>query len=168
MSFDIFFQPCRFSSKSVDKKQAKSSTTKSTVEVERLGTAELEAVQRTIERWTIQGPDKFSCHIIGVEDGGEAEVFTDDFGTGCMIALRGITPGMLQFLIDLLKAGNWGMIPVMEDLVVIVPSLESLKNLPVTFPRVVVCNSANELGILLSKGFSTWEKYRNQVIGKKV
>ena len=83
-----------------------------------------------------------------------------------MVALRGITPGLLQFLIDLLKAGNWSMVPAMEDIVAIVPSLESVKkNVPDDFPKIVVCNSADELGILLSGGFRAWKKYRDHVVG---
>jgi hypothetical protein len=54
------------------------------------------------------------------------------------------------------------MIPAMEDVVAIACSE---KNLPEEFPKLVVCNSADELGVLLSKGFGAWKKYRDQIVG---
>jgi hypothetical protein len=81
-----------------------------------------------------------------------------------MVTLRGITPNLTQFLFDLLKAGKWVMIPVMEDLVAITASPESTKGIPEDFPRIVVCNSPHEMGLLLTNGVKAWQRYRDQVV----
>ena len=165
MSFDIFFQPCHFGAIPVEKRNPFTGETKPVLPVEPLTDTELGGVQAVLTKATTRGPDKFGRHVVGFKDGGRAEVFAGDLETGCMVAVRGITPGLLQFLIDLLKAGNWGMIAAMEDSVFIVSSLESAKGVPDDFPEMVVCNSADELGVLLSGGFNSWKKYRDQIAG---
>jgi hypothetical protein len=55
------------------------------------------------------------CCTVDFNDGGAAEVFADRLKSGCMVALRGMTPEVSQFLFELLKAGNWVMLPAMED-----------------------------------------------------
>jgi hypothetical protein len=82
-----------------------------------------------------------------------------------MVAVRHIGPDLVQFLLDLLRAGKWVMLPVLEDPVAITASPESLKGLPDDFPQVVVCDSADELGTLLAAGFGAWQQYRNQIMG---
>lgn len=165
MSFDIFFQPCRYGTELVEQRNPVTGQVKSVLPNEPLTPAELQAVQSVLDRVTIHRPNKSGCHVVGVEDDGKAEVFGDDLGSGCMVALRGITPALLQFLIDLLRAGNWSMVAVMDDIVAIVSSLESVKSVPDDFPKIIVCNSADELGILLSGGFAAWKKYRDQAVG---
>ncbi len=165
MSFDIFFQPCRFGATPVEKQNRLTGQTKPVLPIEPLTAEEVRAVQAVLDKATTHGPDKFGCHVVRFQDGGGAEVFAKNLETGCMVAVRGITPGLLQFLIDLLKAGNWSMIPAMEDVVVIVSAVESVKGVPDGFPERVVCDSADELGVLLSGGFSAWKKYRDHVVG---
>jgi hypothetical protein len=165
MSFDIFFQSCRFGATVVEKESPFTGDTGPVFPIEPLTAAELGAVQAVLTKATTHGPDEFGCHVVGFEDGGGAEVFADSLETGCMVAVRRITPGLLQFLIDLLKAGNWGMIAAMEDSVFVVTSMESAKGVPDDFPEIVVCNSADELGVLLSRDFATWKKYRDQIVG---
>ena len=164
MSFDIFFQPSRFGATPVEKQNPFTGQMKPVLPIEPLNAAEVRAVQAVLDKATTRGPDVFGRHVVAFEDGGGAEVFASDLETGCMVALRGITPGLLH-PIDLLKAGNWGMIPAMEDTAAIVPSLESAKGVPDDFLPIVVCDSADELGVLLSGGFGTWKKYRDQVVG---
>lgn len=167
MSFDIFFQPCRFSETLVTKKNSITGANQSVLPDEPLSEIELEAVQRVLKRANAHGPDEFGCYVIQLEDGGVAEVFGSELASGCTVALRGMTANLLQFLFDLLNAGNWVMLPVMEDARAITTSPGCLKNIPDDFPRVLVCNSAAELGVLLSKGVEEWEKYRNQVVGRE-
>jgi hypothetical protein len=165
MSFDIFFKPCRFESRLVEKKNQRTGETRLVHPVEPLTAAELDAVRAVLTKATTHGPDKFDCHVVGFKDGGTAEVFASNLDMGCMVAVRGITPDFLQFLLDLVKAGNWSMIAAMEDSAVVVSALESVKNAPEDFPRIVVCNSVPELGALLSGGFAKWKAYRDQVVG---
>ena len=165
MSFDIFFRTCRYGTTLVEERNPFTGQSRSVLPNGSLTAAELRLVQAVLDKATIQGPDEFGCHVVAVEDGGEAEVFASDLDNGCMVALRGITPGLLQFLFDLLKAGNWSMVPPMEDGTVVVPSLDAVKSVPDDFPPIVVCGSADELGILLSDDVDAWKKYRDQVVG---
>ena len=84
-----------------------------------------------------------------------------------MIALRGLTRDLCEFLFDLLKAGNWMMLTAMTDAVAITTSQHSVNAIPDGFSRVVVCTSPEELGALLRNGVQTWEKYRDQVVGEQ-
>jgi hypothetical protein len=163
MSFDIFFQPCRYTGELVTKKNRLTGKVQSVVLSEPLSDMELNDVQQVFRRANAHSPDEFGCYVVQLEDGGSAEVFGSKLATGCMVALRGMTGDLIQFLFDLLKAGNWVMLPAMEDNVAIISSSGFLRNVPDDFPRVVVCNSAPELGVLLSNGVEEWEKYRNQV-----
>jgi hypothetical protein len=165
MSFDIFFQPCRFSGELVTKKNLLTGEAKSVLHNEPLSEMELDAVRQVLRRANASTPDEFGCYVVQLEDGGSAEVFGSKLASGCMVALRGMTDDLIKFLFDLLKAGNWVMLPAMDGNVTIIPSSVFLKNVPDGFPRVVVCNSAAELGMLLSNGVEEWEKYRNQVVG---
>jgi hypothetical protein len=165
MSFDIFFQPCRFTGSPVVKKNPFTGDPRSVLPNEPLSATELKAVQHVLKRANAHGPDEHGCYVVQLDDGGGAEVFGSELATGCMVALGGMTVDLLQFLFDLLKAGNWVMLPAMEDAVAIMTSPGCLKGTPDDFPRVVVCKSAAELGVLLSNGVQAWEKYRDQVVG---
>jgi hypothetical protein len=81
-----------------------------------------------------------------------------------MIALRGITPEISQFLFDFLKAGNLVMVPAMEHAVAITASPGSVRGVPDDFPRLVTCGSAQETAVLLCEGVQAWQAYRDQVV----
>ena len=57
--------------------------------------------------------------------------------------------------------------PLMEDAVVITTSPGSIWGIPADFPRIVVCNSVDELAVLLAGGIQTWKKSRVQVTGER-
>jgi hypothetical protein len=153
MSFDIFFQPCRFHCMSGQVNDP-------------LTPIEAEAVLWTLKGPNARKPDQHGCYVVELDDGGCAEVFASELKKGCMVALRGLTPGITQFRFDLLDAGKWVMLPAMEDTVAITCCSENAKRLPPDFPKLVVCGSADELAVLLTSGVQAWEKYRNQVVGK--
>jgi hypothetical protein len=167
MSFDIFFQPCRFGDKLIERVNPFTGEVQSVPRDVPLNADEVGAVQKVLREVTVRGPDEHGCCVVELSDGGGAEVFADDLETGCMVSLRGMTPGLLTFLYDLLKAGNWVMIPAMEDTAAITTSLNSLQRVPDDFLRIVVCNSVEELSQLLSGGIRAWEKYRDQVMGEQ-
>jgi hypothetical protein len=166
MSFDLFFQPCRFSGGTVEKTNPFNGEIESIPFNESLSATELRAVERVLKEAGADSPAEDGCYVVKVGDGGEAEVWASNLGSSCMVALRGITPNLMQFLFDLLIAGNWVMLPAMEDTVAITTSPQSLKGVPTDFPSVVVCKSANELAVLLTEGVRQWEKYRDQVTGR--
>ena len=43
-----------------------------------------------------------------------AEVFGNNLRTGLTVALRRLTPNLLRFLLDLLRAADWVLLPVIE------------------------------------------------------
>jgi hypothetical protein len=107
-----------------------------------------------LERAEAYIPDGHDFYVVELDDGGVAEVFSyRGLEISCMVALRGMTAGLLQFLFDLLQAGNWVMIPAMENTAAITTSPGCLKGIPDDFLRIVVCSSVEELGTLLAKGF---------------
>jgi hypothetical protein len=164
LSFDIFFQTCRVAAQPVVKKSTFTGEAETVLPEEPLSAAEVQAVRKVLEKVQAQGPDEHGCYVVELEDGGGAEVFADKLQTGCMVALREITPSLLHFLFDLLKAGNWVMLPAMEGDIAITTAPGSIRGLPEDFPKVVVCNSANEMGVLLTKGVKAWQRYRDQVV----
>ncbi len=40
-----------------------------------------------------------------------------------------------------------------------------LTGIPSDFPKVIVCNSASELGVLLGRGVHAWQAYRDNMPG---
>lgn len=165
MSFDIFFQTCRFGTTLVEEKNPSTGMVRSVLPSDPLMPSEFTALRAVLKKVTARGPDEFGCYVVQFPDGGSAEVFGCELEQHCMVAVRGTTPDLFRFLFDILMAGNWVMLPAMEDAVAITCSPQSVKNLPGDFPRLVVCNSADDLGILLSKGFGAWKKYRDQIVG---
>jgi hypothetical protein len=87
-----------------------------------------------------------------VGDGGSAEVFGKDISEGCMFALRGLTPDLVQLMFDLLVAGNWVMLPAQDGPGAIAASMGALRGAPDGFPKVVICESADALRVLLGGG----------------
>jgi hypothetical protein len=165
MSFDILFKTCRRTGKPVVRKNPFTGKDQTVVPDEPLSPAELKAVKQVLKRAAGRGPDVIGCHVVRLPDGSQAEVFATELANGCVVVLRGFTARLLRFLFDLLKAGDWVMIPVMEEAVAITTSPGSMKGVPTDFPRVVVCNSAEELGTLLSGGVRAWEQNRDHVVG---
>src|SRR5262249_55668300 len=151
-SFDIFFQTSRFSAKPVVKKNPFTGEAQSVCPQEPLTAAEVKAVRQLLKRVAAQGPDEHGCYVVQFDDGGGAEVYADKLKDGCMVAIGGMTPALAGFLFDLLKAGNWVMLPAMEDNVAITTSPGSMKDVPDDFGKIVACNSAAEVGVLLTKG----------------
>jgi hypothetical protein len=152
VSFDIFFQPCRFGADNPATDQ------------NRLTADETAAVLQILNTSSTAGGDEGSWTLV-TDDGGEAEVFAADLQRGCMVALRGMTAGVRQLLFDILGAGNWVMLPIVEENIAIKTTETLLTDLPSDFPQVVDCGSAGELNVLLEGGYQAWAKYRNQILG---
>jgi hypothetical protein len=163
MSFDIFFQPARYTGVPVVKKNPWTGEDVTVVPSEAISAAEERAVREVLKKGNTKWEDQ-GCCVIEFDDGGTAEILAKDLTSGCMVALRGITPDVSQFLFDLLKAGNWVMLPAMQDAVAITSSPGSVKGVPNDFPRLVTCNSANEIAVLLREGIGGWQEYRDQIV----
>jgi hypothetical protein len=164
LSFDIFFQTARFTGKPVVRKNPLTGEAQTVVSEEPLTAGEVKAVRRVLKGVKARGPDEHGCYVVELEDGGRAEVFADKLKSGGMVSLGGITPDLSEFLFDFLKAGKWVMLPAMEDGVAITASPGSVKGVPDDFPRIVACDSAKEVAVLLTEGVKAWQKYRDRVV----
>jgi hypothetical protein len=164
MSFDILFHTARFTGKTVVKKNPFTGEVASVMSEEPLTATEVKAVRKVLKEVNAQGPDEHGCYVVELKDGGAAEVFSDQLKSGCMVCLRGITPDLCQFLFDVLKAGKWVMLPIMEDAVALTASPSSVKGVPDDFPRLLNCDSAQALAVLLTKGVKDWQNYRDKVM----
>jgi hypothetical protein len=167
MSFDIFFQPCRFGQVAVEQRNPFTGKATNVFPAESLTPDEMAAVRNVLARVNAPGGNQRDYYRVELNDGGSAEVYAANLEKGCMVALRGITSDALQFLFDILSAGNWSMLPAMEDSRAIALSSESFKNLPEGFPPTVLIQSPAELGILLKDGFEAWKAFRDRVVQSK-
>ena len=63
-------------------------------------------------------------------------------------------------------AGNWVMVAAQEEPRAIAASRGAVVGAPDGFPEVVVCDSAEALGVLLAGGIEAWGEYRDRVVGR--
>jgi hypothetical protein len=166
VSFDIFYQPCRFGTEPIEQKNPFTGEVQTVLPAKPLTPDDMKAVRDVLESAKASGPDEQGCYVIEFGDGGMAEVYAGDrLATGCMTALRrDLTPDLLWFLFDLLRAADWIMLPAMEDNPAITALPGRAEGFADSFPEVV-CNSAEELGEVLTKGFDRWQQYRDRIAG---
>ncbi len=116
------------------------------------------------------GADEFGCYVMEFTDGGCAEVFASTLQsnepfTGCMIAVRSsLSPELLDAIWRLCHLGRMSMMAAMEDSRPIVTDRNHLDLLPSDWDDAVVCDSPQQLAILLESVFSEWDKYRKQIL----
>lgn len=126
---------------------------------------ELARVKELLNQAKSTGPDDYDCYVVEFQDGARAEVFASDLSSGFMVAVRSaFSPMFLDFLFQMLKAGNMLMCPAMEDAMIIGTNENSFAEAPVGLLEQVVCHSPEQLGVLLSKGLNDWKRYRDQVV----
>lgn len=94
-----------------------------------------------------------------------AEVFGNNLRTGRTVALQRLTPNLLRFLFDLLRATDWVLLPVIEGNPAIVSSPGLASDFADSFSEVV-CGSPEELGAILSGDYDVWKRYRDQIVGE--
>lgn len=94
-----------------------------------------------------------------------AEVFGNNLSTGLTVALRRLTPNLLRFLFDLLRAADWVLLPVIEGNPAIVSSPGLAIGFADSFPEVV-WGSPEELGAILLGDYDACKRYRDQIVGE--
>jgi hypothetical protein len=151
LSFDVFFQPCRFAETAV---------------AGPITAAEERAVRSILARACPGGPDEHHCWAVSVGDGGNAEVFGQDLRNGCMFALRVMTRDLVQLMFDVLVAGNWVMLPAQEEARAIAVSRGAVHRIPDGFPELVICESVEGLGALLAVEIEAWAMYRDRAANR--
>ncbi len=167
MSFDIFFMPCRYGDTAVESVDPCTGQTGNTLPNDPLTAAELNAVRRVLANANALDGENSGGGVARFDDSGYAEIYGQDLHKGCMVSLRGMTPDVLNFLFELLLAGNWIMIPTMPQTRAIAASLTAFQRIPHGFPEPTVCNSPEEIGLLINQGFDAWKAYRDRVVHEK-
>jgi hypothetical protein len=165
MSIDIFFMPCRFGPERVERTDPKTGQIRSVLPNEPLTASELDAVRQVLAEHRVGSVSDPDIYNVQFSDGGRAEIVANDLETGCMVKLRGMTTDVASFLLKLVGAGNWIMIPVMKDYLAITASRDCIKGVPKSFPQIVVCESPEHLWQLMRDGFDSWREYRDRVVG---
>lgn len=131
------------------------------------------AILRTAK---VTGPDDFGFYAVTFPDGQDVEFSAkglegSDKFTGCSFQIRGMSPHLFRFMLEIAKAGDMVMLPAMEDFIPILSHSEQRKELPEDLarnePEPIVCGSPEELESLLSGGYAGWQKYRDQILHEK-
>jgi|SRR5208282_6609800 len=132
-------------------------------------------VRAVLETQDFTGPDNFGFYRIKFEDGVDVELSAkglDGAGvfTGCAFHVRGMSPHLVAFILEIARVGDMVLLPAMEDFVAILSSPHQKEHLPADLvengPEPVVCESSPELAVLLSGGHAGWQKYLDQVSGQ--
>jgi len=168
MSFDVHFKPCRFDGTTETRINPFTRSPQEFPRNEPLSKSEVDAVLAVLKAAGATGPDGDGCYQVTLSDGGNADIYGDDLGRGCMFAIRGTpsSPQLTRLLFDVLVAGHWVLVGVGDEDTVIAPSAECITGAPDDFGRVVIAGSPEDLSVLLSSGFSAWKKFRSLAIEK--
>lgn len=153
MGFDIFFMRSGLRDEMVEKKDPFTGKVRSVRVQEPLTEHDVDAVRAVLRRTGMSEPNKFGVSLIEFEDGASVDFDATRLEAGCRVTIRGaLSPDCLQFLVNLLKAAEWVMLPVMDGSVAIVSSPGLASAVAAGFLEVV-CGTPEELEIILSGGF---------------
>jgi hypothetical protein len=171
MSFDIFYRACNLGTRSEQRKNPFTREVRSVAIDDGLSAVEREGVLQLLRGVAGAPRDKSGAYSLDLPDGGSAELFVEGLDgtakcTGCMVAIRSLTPALVSFLHDLSRAGNMVAMPAMEGPAVIVVDERQRQRVSSRWPDAVIIASPEELGHLLGGGFGAWQKYRDQVIAR--
>jgi hypothetical protein len=161
MQLEFFFQPCRYDGTKVEGRNPFTGENALIPNNEPLNSAESRAVKALLDKAAGHGPDENGFYRITLDDGCEIGVYASHVETGCMVTFRWLPTSLFQFAIDLLKAGNWVLLPAVESTVAVVTSMDSVKGIPDNFPPIVVSNSAEDLKVLITVGFDAWKQIQD-------
>jgi hypothetical protein len=155
MSFDVFLQ--RFDEGASSK-------------------VDLQKVRAVLDAIQFKGPDEFGFYRVQFPDGNAVEFSAEGLDgsaefNSCAFHIRGLSHDLAKFIFEIAKAADLVILPAMEDFVPILSAAKQRRTLPADLLKrsrpAVLCKSPSELEALLSRGYSGWKKYRNQVIKKK-
>ncbi|MAT13853.1 MAG: hypothetical protein CMJ46_01120 [Planctomyces sp.] len=167
MSFDIFYMSSHFASEYTEQRNKVSGEVQSVRQNLPLTSAEISAVQELIQTARVKSNEEVSCDYLGFPDGGYAELYASDINFGFMLVIRsGFSPNLLNFLYRLLEDGNLLLCFPSEDLVMVGAKESSFDEAPEGMPPKVVCNSPEELGMILADDLDAWKRYRDHVVGE--
>jgi hypothetical protein len=133
-------------------------------------------VLSVLQTTKFNGPRYSGFYVVEFPDGVDVEFSAKgldgsaDF-EGCAFHIRGMSPLLVAFILEIAKAGDMVILPAMEGFVPILTSPEQKIQLPTELaenePKPVVCSAPDELESLLCGGYNGWQKYRDKVLNEK-
>jgi hypothetical protein len=124
------------------------------------------------------GPDEFGFYRVKVAGGVEVEFQAgglkgEEPFTGCAFHIRGISLAVVQFVVDVARAGKFVIFNCQGDdseasPVLIQMSADQERELPeelvAQHANRPICKSAEQLGSLLFADYDEWRQYRDQIV----
>jgi len=151
MPTDISFTPCRYRGRTAEKLSPFTRKVEKFDVPEPMTPAEWRAVARVLNV-----PDKdFDFVVVKLADGTRTKVGSNGPGRpdGIMVRIDKITPDLLRFLLDLLKAADWRMMNPWDGPMIFASAKLAAENAArVGDSEVVVCRTPEELGAHLVLG----------------
>ncbi|HEY2369484.1 MAG TPA: hypothetical protein VGH87_23965 [Polyangiaceae bacterium] len=161
MSFDVFFEPCRYDGTTEWRRHPVTNLDREVPKNAPLTDREVAAVTEALDRAGATAADAHGYRVVRFSDGGAADIFTNDCH-GCMFSIRdaGVTPALAQLLFDVMIAGDW-VLTFQDDTdeVAIAPNARCVAIVPSFYTRVAIAESTAEMKVLLEGGFDAWKRY---------
>jgi hypothetical protein len=139
-----------------------------------VGEADRDAVRVALTRWGWDG--SAGCpYQLGTDDGITVEFYAsglDECGEpfyGGNLEVRGFSVALCRLVLDLARAGPFAISHDGDAGATILVSEEQRASLPADMaddPRVMVCETPEELGAALEGGFEAWRAFRDRVCGR--
>jgi len=137
--------------------------------------ADAPAAKAILDAVKFQHDPRFDSYVIDFDDGSHAEMYAgglDGAGKefdGGMIALRGMSEAIGDFIFEFSRAAGCVMFPAIEGACVLVPQDDLAKHLPKDITekmKVIQIASGAELLAALSGGYDAWRAYRDRIVGE--
>jgi hypothetical protein len=135
--------------------------------------ADRKAVCAALARWGWDGSEE-SPYLVGTPDGHGAEFWAKELHgggrfVGGNLELRGFGTVLCRLILDLAKAGPFSISHDGDSGVIILVSEGQRANLPPDLandPKVMVCETAEELEAAIDGGFERWREFRDAACGR--
>ena len=133
-----------------------------------------EGVHRSVRAFAHRGPDEHGTYSVTLPDGGEIGITVPQPSghrvTECTCHVPGekVTDEMGRFIYRVAKAGDMVVLAPMEEYVIILTGPHQKQYMPAEFvedhPEVILCESPDDLVVLLAQGYRTWKDERRDSI----
>lgn len=116
---------------------------------------------------------EFNAYSLTLHDGANVEIYAAGLHgdaeafQGAMIALRGFSDSICDFIYNFCIASSCIAIPAMEASCVLVPEESMTRDLPDGFTddfAVILIQSGSDVGIALEGGYDAWAAIRDRIL----
>ena len=138
-----------------------------------VATADRETASAFVDSIEHEIEPEFNAYSLALKDGAEVEMYATGLHTtaepfkGAMIALRGVSDSICDFIYRFCVASSCVAIPAMESSCVLVPDEAMLEELPLgftdDFPAVHIKSGA-DVDAALEGGYAAWAEFRDRML----